>query len=65
MKSMVPAREGASYEGRTYGSFSYQVTLPAGIDPDKVEAKLADGVLAVILPKSPEAKPKKIEVRTS
>ena len=47
---------------RTYGSFSRSVTLPEGVDAEKVTAEGADGVLVVRIPK-PEAKtPRKIQV---
>ena len=40
------------------------VTLPAGADPDKVEARYRNGVLEVHLPKSPEAQGKRITVKS-
>jgi len=40
------------------------VTLPAGTDPEKVEASYRNGVLEVHVPLMPEAKPRKIEVKT-
>ena len=39
------------------------VTLPSGIDRDKVEAKYHNGVLTVTLPKTAEAKAKKVSVQ--
>jgi HSP20 family protein len=48
---------------RRYGSFRRDIPLPAGVDPDKVEANYRDGVLTVTLPKSEQAKPKRIEVK--
>jgi HSP20 family molecular chaperone IbpA len=46
-------------------SFEYvrKFALPPGIDRDKVEAELANGVLRVRLPKSAVLKPRRIEVR--
>jgi len=49
---------------RGVGSFVRTLTLPGPIDADKVEAKFADGVLLVRLPKSAQAMPKKIVVRS-
>jgi HSP20 family protein len=46
---------------RHYGKFSNSFTLPATVDPDKIEASLEDGVLTVALPKSTVAKPRSIE----
>ncbi len=51
-----------AYE-RSYGSFSRSFTLPEGVDPEHAEAELANGVLTVSVPKRPELKPKKIEVK--
>ncbi len=48
-----------TYE-RSYGSFARSFTLPDGIDSEHLKAELKDGVLTVVLPKSPEVKPKKI-----
>jgi HSP20 family protein len=36
--------------------------LPAAIDANHVEAKIADGVLTLTLPKAESAKPKKIKI---
>jgi HSP20 family protein len=51
-----------AYE-RSYGSFSRTFTLPDGVDPEHVGAELKDGVLRVVIPKKPEMKPKKIELK--
>ena len=48
-----------------YGSFRRSFVLPDGIKADKVEAKFADGVLTVTVPKSEEAKDKTVEVKIS
>jgi HSP20 family protein len=47
---------------RAYGEFSRSFSVPTNIDPTKVEAKFKDGVLEVKLAKSPEARPRKIEI---
>ncbi len=52
------------YDTRRYGQFQQRIALPTGVDADKVEAKLANGVLTVILPKSDEAKPRKIRIQS-
>jgi len=41
---------------RRFGSFNRLFSLPSGVDPDKIEAKFAKGVLTVTLPKSAEAR---------
>lgn len=46
-----------------YGRFSRSVTLPSAVQTAKVEATYKDGILEIVLPKAPEAKPKKIQVK--
>lgn len=48
-------RKGVYMSERHYGSFYRTVPLPAGVDPEKAEAKFKNGVLTVILPKTEEA----------
>lgn len=48
---------------RSYGNFSRSFTLPASVKTDKVDAKFADGVLTIQLPKMEESKPRKIAIR--
>lgn len=45
------------------GSFQRTISLPAAVDPDKVEASYRDGVLMIELPKREEAKTKRIELK--
>ena len=47
---------------RFYGKFQRALSLPEPVAADKVKADYKDGVLTVTLPKSEEAKPKKIDV---
>ena len=56
--------DGASWlrRERSSGRFTRTLTLPWDVDADKVEAKLADGILTVRLPKTETAKPRKIKV---
>jgi HSP20 family protein len=56
--------KGGGYDTRTYGRFEQRVTLPCPVDADRVEAKLANGVLAVTFPKSEAAKPRKIAIKS-
>ena len=44
------------------GSFTRTLRLPSIIDADHVEAKIADGVLTLTLPKAESARPKKINI---
>lgn len=47
----------------SYGSFTRTFSLPATVDAEKIRAESKHGVLAVHLPKKPEAKPKAIQVK--
>jgi HSP20 family protein len=49
---------------RRYGSFSRSVTLPCPVQEDEVAAEYRDGVLSITLPKTEEAKSKKITVKS-
>ncbi len=46
-----------------YGVYERWLTLPSGVDTDKVEARYRNGVLEVHLPKTPEAVGRKIQVK--
>jgi len=48
---------------RAVGRFSYELTLPSGIEEDEVEARLDDGVLSIRLPKPERERPRRIEIR--
>jgi HSP20 family protein len=51
-------------EQEMYRSFFRSITLPEGVQRDKIEAKYHNGLLEVHIPKSDEAKPKRIAVKT-
>ena len=57
-------RNQAAYDTRCYGRFEQRLTLPAAVDADKAEAKLANGVLRLTFPKSEEAKPRRIALKS-
>ncbi len=44
------------------GAFRRELRLPAALDANNVEAKIADGVLSIRLPKAESARPKSIKV---
>jgi HSP20 family protein len=56
----------ANYYSRElrYGSFSRSINLPAAINAEKAEAVFENGILTLTLPKTEEAKPKQIKVKT-
>jgi len=65
-------KEEEEKEGETFyrverqsGSFSRSVTLPYPVDGDKIDASSHGGVLTVSLPKCEEAKPRRVEVKSS
>jgi HSP20 family protein len=47
---------------REAGKFSRVINLPGDIDPEGVKASLADGILAVKVPKAEKAKPRQITI---
>jgi HSP20 family protein len=49
---------------RVYGKFTRSLRLPQMVDLDNVNAEFENGVLTLTLPKSPEAQPRQIPVRT-
>lgn len=65
-RELPKEHERASYHRRerAEGSFNRTVTLPTLVDSDRVEARYADGILTVVLPKAAEAKPRQIVVKT-
>jgi len=48
---------------RFSGQFYRAIALPAGTDPEKVNATSANGVITITIPKRPEAQPKKIVIQ--
>jgi HSP20 family protein len=54
--------EGFHRVERAYGSFSRSLSLPQGVDPDKVAAEFDKGVLEVRIPKPEERKPHRVAI---
>ena len=48
---------------RWAGAFTRRVMLPPGLEPEKMKAVFRNGVLEVHVPKTKEAKAKKIEIK--
>lgn len=48
---------------RVLRGFNRSFTLPENVDEEKISATFRNGVLTISVPKVPEEKPKKIEVR--
>ncbi len=58
-------KEGESFSlyERQFGSFSRSFALPDTADAERIEAKLANGVLELSIAKRAQAKPRKIELK--
>lgn len=54
--------KGYSRFERKYGKFMRSFTLPTNVAADKIQANYANGILEVDIPKTEEAKPKKIKL---
>jgi HSP20 family protein len=48
---------------RSFGTFTRTFTLPEEVESGKVVAELRDGVLHLMVPKSPEVRPQKIDIK--
>jgi len=62
-KVETKGKEGKTTEYREQECYE-SVTLPPGIDRDKVEAKYHNGILTVTFPKTAEGKPRHVTVKT-
>jgi HSP20 family protein len=47
---------------RSFGRFSRSLTLPEGVDADRISASFDKGVLAISIPKPEERKPRRISI---
>jgi HSP20 family protein len=55
-------KEGYYRVERAHGSFSRSLTLPEGVDPERVKASFDRGVLEVRIPKPEQRKPRKVTI---
>ena len=62
-KQNVPGKGLWHRQERGFGIFSRTLTLPFPVNPDKVDARLENGVLRVNLAKHESARPRKIQVK--
>ena len=53
------------YSEYNIGPFRRSFRISSRIDQDKIKAEMRDGIITLTLPKAEEAKPRRIEVRTS
>ena len=56
---------GRHWSERVYGSFARRISVPAYVDAEKIQATYKDGILSLSLPKTEQAKPKQIEVKSA
>jgi HSP20 family protein len=52
------------YQEFSYGRFERAITLPEGVDTEKLTAEYKNGVLEITAPMSANALPRKIEIKT-
>ncbi len=65
LKPAESEREQQSYHvrERRYGKFFRQISLPASIEGDRIQARLEQGVLTLHIPKAEELKPRRIPIQ--
>jgi HSP20 family protein len=66
----VPYREDGNGEQRVwrhierrFGRFERSLRVPGGLNPDAVEASMADGVLTMAIPRPEQPKPHRVRIR--
>jgi len=57
------AEKTAEAAERTYAHMRREITLPAGVEAERIEATYRNGVLEIHLPRTPEAVGRRIEVK--
>jgi len=57
------AHEEKSDEARQAFSFQRSISVPDGVDAEKVSAKLDDGILTITMPKQEARKPRQISIK--
>jgi HSP20 family protein len=62
-RAPVPEGYRAHRREREPFQFTRSFTLPARVDAEKAQATVKDGILTVVLPKTPEAQPRRIEIK--
>jgi HSP20 family protein len=58
------ADRAARHVERGFGRFERSLRVPRGLDPEAIEASVADGVLTLRIPKPESLKPHRIPIRT-
>lgn len=55
----------AAYTGLAYGKFYASLTLPQGLNLDKLSCRLHEGVLDITIPVAEQMKPRQVQIQTS
>lgn len=55
-------KEGTIYNQLAYGKFERRLELPSGLDVDKMQAHMHDGLLDIRIPVGASVKPKQIKI---
>ena len=63
-ESSKEEKNGYLVRERRFQSFSRCFVLPKDVDREKIDAQFKNGLLSLTLSKAPEAKPKKIEIKS-
>jgi len=71
IRGTLPETEEPEDSGRRYwskgivrGEFQRNVTVPAGVDPERITARVDQGLLILTMPKAQEAKARKIAIES-
>lgn len=56
-------QEGYHRLERAFGTFSRSLTLPDGVDPDAIQARVDRGVLEIRIPKPEQRKPRQVHIK--
>ncbi len=58
------AAKGTYHQERRYGRFDRSFILPRNVDASRVNADYEQGVLTIVLPKTEESKPRRVQIST-
>lgn len=63
-RKIEPEKDGVRYHRREReaGKFSRVITMPTEINPERIEARMTDGVLTIRVPKADAVKPRQITI---
>lgn len=63
-RKIAPEQDGVRYHRREReaGNFSRIIAMPTDIDPDRIEARMENGILTIRVPKAEAVKPRQITI---